>query len=239
MAQQPTDRFLPLPENCLEAISCLRQLVARGERELAGFDRDRYDDIREGTAIFCFSHALDIANGCLLTAAARLPDSTTTLVRAMLETLIWTRYVTLSTQNAQGFADGMQQELQRIVQKNVAAGLAHIKHEKTGADMTNEVLDRLSKERIPARLSIERAAEAAGLRRVYTTVYGFLSMVAHGKGYGLRADADCDSEIHSSVCLAIGVLECIEVITCDWLTRAKLTPREFLTKALGVLVEWH
>jgi hypothetical protein len=234
---ESTYRFVPLPQNYLDAISSLRQHVARGERELADFGRDRKDGIREKTSIFCFRHALDIANGCMQTATARLPDSTTTLVRAMLETLIWSRYVTLSALNAQSFGDGMHQELQRIVRKNVAAGFAHIEHEKTGADMTGELLDKMSKHRIPARLSIQKAADAAGLSRVYTNVYGFMSMVAHGKGCGLRTDADCDQEIYSDVCMAIGVLECIEVITCDWVTHARLTPREFLTRALGVLVE--
>jgi hypothetical protein len=228
--------FAPLPIGCPEAISNFRQLVARGERELADYECGHNGGIRERTAIYCFRHALDIANGCLQAALAGLPDSTTTLTRAMLEALIWSRYVTLSDKNAQDFADGMKHELLRIVKKNVVAGNARIVHDKSGDDMTGEVLDKLSKNRVSGRLSIEKAAEASGLDRVYATVYGFMSIVAHGKGYDLRAEADSGPEIYSDICLAIGALECIEIITHDWLTHARLASEETLTQILGVLV---
>lgn len=87
---------------------------------------------------------------------------------------------------------------------------------------------------IPKRISIEKAAELGGLERVYTNIYGFISMIAHGRAFDLRTKPENKDEIYASVSVALGALQGVEIITADWIIHRKQTPRETLIEMLGV-----
>lgn len=189
---------------------------------------------RDKAILYCIEHAVDLALGCAAVAAQELPDSTTTLSRALLETLIWTRYVTLSENNAQEFLGSYLEELKRTARKNLSVGYAHIYERRTKADKTAEFLRSERMKNIRPRISIESAAKAGGLEKAYTAIYGFISMVAHGRACGLRHQSEAKEDLFASLSAALGAIECIEVMATSWLLARQQTPKETLTILLGL-----
>lgn len=226
--------FKPLPADCQVLISAITKHIEQSENYIADFERRHYNGTREKAVVYCLHHAVDLAKGCLATALAELPDSLTTLSRALLETLFWARYITMSEENAQEFADSTINEMKRASRKNLNTGYAKIYDIKTNDDKTQEVLNSPLMKDIPHRVSIETAAKLGGLERVYTNVYGFISMIAHGRAFDLRTKPDNKEEIYASISAALGALQGVEIITVDWITHRKQTPREILKQILGV-----
>lgn len=229
----PEVNFKPLPANYQELISAFKKRIEQSEKFIADFERRHYNGTREKAVIYCLRHAVDLAKGCLATAQAGLPDSLTTLSRALLETLFWARYVALSKENAQEFADSTTNEIKRVSRNNMKAGYLKVYDTETNDDKTNEILGSISKERIPERILIKKAAELGGLERVYTNVYGFISMTAHGRAFDLRTKPESEGEIYASISVALGALQGVEIITADWIMHRKQTPGETLAQILG------
>jgi hypothetical protein len=226
--------FKSLPADYQELVSALRQHIANSEKYLVDFEHRQYNGTREKAVVYCLRHAIDLAKGCLAISEAGLPDSTATLSRATLEALFWARYVTMSPENAQEFTNSTINEMKRVARKNLSAGYAQVFDINTNNDKTNEFLNSSEMKDIPGRLSIETAAKLGGLERVYTNLYGFLSMIAHGRAYDLRTKAiNIKGELFSSVSATLGALECIEVISSDWIAYRKQTPREIIIRLLG------
>jgi hypothetical protein len=82
----PEVNFKLLPTDYQELISAFKKRVEQSEKYTADFDRRHYNGTREKAVIYCLRHTVDLAKGCLVTAQAELPDSLTTLSRALLET---------------------------------------------------------------------------------------------------------------------------------------------------------
>jgi len=230
----PEVNFQPLPADYQELLSAFKKSVEQNEKYIADFEHRQYDGIREKAAIYCLRHAVDLAKGCFVTSQAELPDSLTTLSRALLETLIWARYVTTSTEYAQEFADSTKNEMKRVARKNLNAGYAKVRDTKTKDDKTKEFLNSTLMKDIPKRISIEKAAELGGLEQVYTITYGYISMIAHGRAFDLRTEPNDKIEIYASVSAALGALQGVEIITADWIIHRKQTPMETLIQILGV-----
>jgi len=230
----PEINFKPLPDDYQELIFAFKKRIKQSEKYIADFENRYYNGTREKAVIYCLRHGVDLAKGCLATALAELPDSLTTLSRASLETLFWVRYVTMSKENAQEFADSTINEMKRVSRKNLKAGYAKVYDIKTKDDKTKEILGSPLMKDIPKRISIETAAQLGGLERVYTNVYGFLSMTAHGRAFDLKTKPDNKDEIYASLCAALGALQGTEIITADWIIHRKQTPRETLIEMLGV-----
>lgn len=229
----PKVTFRPLPSDYQELISALKTRIAQSEKYITDFKGRHYNGTRERAVIYCLRHAVDLAKGCVVTAIEELPDSVTTLSRAALETMFWARYVTISKENAREFVDSTVNEMKRNSRKSLKAGYAKIYDIKTKEDRTREILDAPIMKEIPKRITIENAAKAGGLERVYTNIYGFISMIAHGRAFDLKLQEDYKGELYASVSAMIGALQCTEVITADWITHRKQTPRETLVEILG------
>ena len=227
------DQFKPLPSDYQELITALKHHIASVERDAVDFERRHYNKVREKAVIYCTRHALDIAKGCLAVAEMELPDSLVTLTRALLETLFWIRYVTISKENAQEFTSSTIHEMKRTAKKNIAAGYARITDISSGEERSKEILDSDFMKGIPPWTKIESAAKAGGLERVYTNIYGFISMIAHGRAFGLYRKSEVKDELYASLSVALGAVECVEVIAMDWIIRRKQTPRETLMHLLG------
>jgi hypothetical protein len=230
----PEVNFKPLPADYQELVSALKKHIEQSEKYIADFEHRQYNGTREKAVIYCLGHAVDLAGGCLATAHSELPDSLTTLSRALLETFFWARYVTMSKENAQEFAESTVNEMKRVSRKNLNAGYAKVYDIKTNDDKTKEILNSPLMTDIPKRISIEKAAELGGLERVYTNIYGFISMIAHGRAFDLRTKPENKDEIYASVSAALGALQGVEIITADWIIHRKQTPRETLIEMLGV-----
>jgi len=228
------NKYRPLPSDYQELIAALKQHIAQGERDVVDFEHRHYNGVREKAVIYCLRHALDLAKGCLAIALAELPDSLTTLSRAIFDALFWAKYVTLSIENAQEFIDSPINEMKRISRKNLTAGYAHVFDTKTNEDKSIEFQNSSMMKEIPRWVRIEDAARAGGLERVYTTLYGFDSMIAHGRAFDLLAESDIKDVLYASISAFLGALQCIEVITSDWIIHRKETPKETLTHMLGI-----
>lgn len=230
----PEKQFQTLPTDFDGLISAFKEHITHGERDAKDFEKRHFNGIREKAIVYCLQHAVDLAKGCLVTAADGLPDSTITLCRAILETLFWVRYVSISNENAQEFTDAPFHELKRTARKNLKAGYAHVSHIDTKEDKTEEILNSDLMKNIPKRILIEEAAKAGGLERVYTNLYGFISMTAHGRAINLRTNEEVEEELFAAISAALGAFQCVEIIAADWISRRKQTKKEILVRILGV-----
>jgi len=230
----PEVNFKPLPTDYQELISALKKHIELSEKYITDFESYHFNRTREKAVIYCLRHVVDLAKGGLATSLAELPDSLTTLSRASLETLFWARYVTISNENAQEFTDSTLNEMKRTSRKNLIAGYAKVYDIKTNNDKTKEILNSPLMKDIPKRVSIETAAQLGGLERVYTNLYGFISMVAHGRAFELRTKPDNKDEIFASTSATLGALQCVEIISADWIIHRIQTPKETLIQILGV-----
>ena len=228
------DHLKPLPEDIDGLIAGLKQHISLGEKNIKDFQKRYYNGIQENAVIYCLEHGVDIGKGCLTTSIAKLPDSLTTLSRALVEAFIWSRYVTLSKENAQEFSDGTIQEMARIARKNIKSGYARIVKTSTHEDASENFLNLPQMKSIPQRLRIEDAARASGLERLYTQIYGFISLYAHGKGFGINKESDVTRRLYTSLSTALGTLECINLIASDWIVYRKQTPMEMLNMLIGL-----
>jgi hypothetical protein len=228
------NEYYPLPTNNKEVVDALKQVIARGERSALDFEHRHFNKIREKAVLYCLQHAVDIAKGCFAVSEEELPDSSITLSRALIEALIWARYVTISEENAVEFTESPINEVKRTARKNISAGYMHLIDNGTKKDRTKEFMDSEFMKDIPSRITIKDAAKAGGLERLYSEIYGFISITAHGRACGLQPELETKDEIYVSMCSALGALECIEVIANDWITQRKQTPQNVLTDLLGL-----
>ena len=225
--------FKPLPKNLIETITALEDLILQSENDLKEFKNVALLENRDKAIIYCLVHAVDLSKGSLCTVKAELTNSLTTLSRAILETLFWARYVAISNDHAQRFIDSTLNELKRVSRKNINAGYLHVFNTITNEDKSEEFLEIL-RENTSQRTSIETAAKEGGLERVYTTIYGIISMTAHGRAFGLSTKSDEKEELYASICASLGALQSIDVIASDWIKLRVQTPIDILIRILGV-----
>ncbi len=227
-------RTYTLPQDNQEVLKLLCQHILHTERNLEDFKKRHFNSHQEEAIIYCLDHAIDLSKGCAYSIESNLPDSSATLSRAMLETLFWARYVTLSQENAQEFIDSTNNELKRIARKNINEGYAGVLSQNSHEDKTKEFLDSEFMKDIPRRKSIESIARASELGHVYSMIYGFISLYAHGKTIGFKNESKFQKELYASACAALGALECIDLIAMDWITYRKKTSQEIIQRLLGV-----
>ncbi len=227
-------RLRPRLSDVQELKSEFSQHIGRAEQDVEDFQQRRLEGVQENAVTYCLRHAIDLSKGCLLSVDANLPDSSATLGRAILETLFWARYVTLSKENAQEFADSMVNELKRLARKNLKAGLASITDAATDQDRSEEILNSSLLKDVPRGSSIESVAKAGGLGHIYTMIYGFESMIAHGKALGLENTLHSEDRFFSVLSAAFGYFQCVELITLDWMEHRKVTSQELLQRVLGL-----
>lgn len=229
----PEIKFKPLPKDLIVLVNELNKRVQESEIHLCDFNRRHFNGPRENAILYCLGHAIDLGKGCMACANLRIPDSATTISRAMLETLFWARYISMSNENAQEFVDSTLNELKRSGRKNLKLGYANIYDKRTNEIKTNEILDSELMKNIPKRISIETAAELGGLSTVYTMIYGYISMIAHGRAFQLNINKTVEEDLYASASTAIGTLQGVEIIAVDWITNRKQTSIEILAKILG------
>jgi hypothetical protein len=225
--------FKPLPKDLQESISALTEIVDQCEKDITDFDSRHFNGPREEAVIYCLRHSVDLSKGCLALTIGELPDSLTTLSRALLDTFFWARYITMSPETAQEFIDSTNNELKRIARKNLVAGYAKVIDNKTNDDKSEQFLNSPLMKDIPKRIQINEAARIGGLEKLYSNIYGFDSMIAHGRAFDLLLTPNVKDVMYTSVCAALGALEGVDIITADWIISRKQTPKETLVNILG------
>ena len=234
--QKPIE-FNDLPDDIESVKSALKSHIEWASELVDDLSDRQFNQEREEALVYCLRHALDLAQVALLSIDAKLPDSLILISRALFETLFWTRFVSLSDENAVKYKQSAFDELRRIARRNLGEGFARVVDTTSEEDRTTEILDSELLKEIPRRLRIEEVARAGGLSRLYINVYGFFSIYSHGVAFGLSNDNELDVHILASASTSLGCLQCINLITSDWIKWRKMTHPVTISRLLGVTVD--
>jgi len=229
--------FEKAPEDLAGVTAALQEEIDQAEHLVKDLTGRQFNGKREKALVYCLRHALELAKASLLCVTSSLPNALALLSRALLESLFWTRYLSLSDENAEAFEQSAHEDLKRIARKNLRAGFARIVDENTHDDKTNEFLKSDPMNVIQRRLRIEEVAEAGGLGRLYSMLYGFDSIYSHGTAFGLDEDADAGPQLYTSALSSLGYLQCINLMSTDWIKQRTVTPSSTISQSLGIPVD--
>lgn len=208
-----------------QEVTGLESEISIAKRSAEDFSKRHFNGVRENAIIFCLERASDIAEGCLIVANAKLPASLGSLNRALLEILFWACWVVQSDENAQAYQGLAVNELKRLMRKNLGTGHARVVHKETQEDKLLEFLKSPEMANVPKRLRIEDVARLAGLERIYTQIYGLMSMDAHGNTFGMSSflATDVDQKMFMLIASANALLACVNLIAKNWIVNLRQT----------------
>jgi hypothetical protein len=193
-----------------------------GKSRVPDYSKRHFNTQRENALIYCLRRALELSEACIICAKGNLLLPLYVLTRGLLESLVWVCWITKSNENAQAFIETTKNELKRIARKNFETGHARAIDKTTKEDKTQELLHSDWVKDIRPRLKIEDAAKKVGLERLYTQMYGPLSIFAHG--IMLKTNANAKKDSMGILALANVLMECINLVTMNWITERKQTP---------------
>ncbi|GEM_PF-2534779 len=211
-----------LLEDLQVEIDGLRSEITIARKNSRDFAKRHFNGPREIALVFCLGRAADTAEGCDFLAEAKLLPPLYSLTRSLLESLFWVSWIVKSDENAQVFVEAPTHELKRHVRKNLRTGFGRVTDRVTGEDKTEELLESDWSKGISPRLRIEELARASGLERLYTQLYGPLSMQAHGIVFGLKWGS-AEEELLGVMASAYTLLECVNLVVKTWIVKRKQT----------------
>jgi Family of unknown function (DUF5677) len=214
-------------------IVVLERVTQRAKDTSENFDKRRLDTVREKALDYCLNRGLDICQACILSAKAGLTESLWVLDRSLFESLLWARWVSLSDKNAEEYAAMGKNEYKRMVKKNLEAGTVNIVSKSSGANHSQDVLNKLRLENMPKRKMFEKIAVEAGFASVYTTTYGISSLHSHGEAFGVDNPDTTITANNASVAMAIGFIQCIELIAKDWILANQISSQDIIDRIIG------
>ena len=189
---------------------------------LLDYSNRHFNTPRENTLVYCLSRAIELSEGCVTCSKADLLAPLYVLSRGLLESLIWVCLITKSNENAQAFIETTKSELKRMARKNLETGHAKVVDKITKENKTQELLNSDWVKDIRPRLRIEEAAKKVGLERLYSQMYGPLSILAHG--IMLETNANVKKDTVGILALANVLMECINLVVKNWIVDRKQTP---------------
>lgn len=214
---------MPYTESELQIeIDGLKTETRIAQANMTAFSERQFNGVRENTLIFCLSRATDTAKGCLLVAESQLAVSLGILTRGLLENLLWTYWVAQSNENAQTYQHLGTNELKRIVKKNLDKGYGTVIDKQTQQNRSQEFLQSPKMKSILRRKNIEDIAKETGLERLYTQMYGSMSMEVHGTTFGVWKEDEIGVKIFALLAAANSFMECINLIVKTWIIEQKL-----------------
>jgi len=203
----------------LEGLEHEIQIAKNG---LLDYVKRHFNTDRENSLIYCLRRAIELAEGCKTFAKENLLTPQYLLTRGLLECLVWVCWIAKSKENAQVFTDAPRNELKRLAKKNSTERHGRVVDKITDEDKTEELLNSEWSKDIRPRLRIESAAKDVGLDKLYTQMYGFLSIFAHG--IMLETNPNVNDEMASVVAIANVLMECVNLVVKDWIVDRKQTP---------------
>jgi len=195
--------------------------IQTARRNLPDYSSRHFNTEREKALIFCLERAVGLSEGSILCAKENLLAPIYVLTRGLLESLIWVCWITKSTNNAQAYIDATKNELKRLARKNLETSHARVVDTDTKVDKSQELLNSDWVKDIQPRLRIERAAKDVGLDKLYTQMYGFLSMFAHG--IMVETNASVQEDMVGILAIANVLMECINLVVNNWIVARKET----------------
>ena len=206
--------------------------IEAAKKNIQDFNKRHYNGIREKAVIFCLQRSYEIAQGVIALARTNYLAAIKLLDRGIFECFIWIRWITISIENAQYFHDIGENEIRRIMRKNLAKGHGKIVDKIIKTDKTKEFLTSETMKDIPKRKSLEDIAKEASLEKLYTMFYGPMSVEAHGVNFGLSDFTNDDDNRFISLASINSFLECINLIAKNWIEKRKQIENSEIDKVL-------
>jgi hypothetical protein len=128
----------------------------------------------------------------------------------------------------------MERELLGIMRLNLKEGHAEIRHTETGAEHTEEILGHPKMAEAQRPPQFKKMAKESGLGDVYNTLYGWMSMLAHGTAIKIFVDPNLNlrslmsAHLHSVSAL----LKCMHLIVVNRIRESRVTKIEELKAIL-------
>jgi len=190
--------------------------------------------IREKGILCCLRRAVQLTAGMIVLSENQLEDSMSVLHRALFESLIWCYWVVQSEENANYFDTHASNEMARIAKRNVENKYAGVYKKSDNTEITSKEYEAIfSRHKKPVIKKLKDMADEIGLGRLYTMVYGFMSLEVHPSNlFYDRVFPDWNG-IYSSLSGNIGFLHCIQLINTDWFMTRKQTPVFEIRKIIG------
>jgi hypothetical protein len=196
--------------------------IQAAKKNLPEYSGRHFNTEREKALIYCLRRAVELSEGSILCSKENLLAPIYVLTRGLLESLIWACWITKSDDNAQAYIDATKNELKRLARKNLETGHGKVVDTATKVDKTQELLNSDWVKDIRPRLRIEGAAKDVGLDKLYTQMYGFLSMFAHG--IMVETNASLKDDMVGILAIANVLMECINLVVNNWIVARKQTP---------------
>jgi hypothetical protein len=200
----------------------LKYEIQVAKSRLPDYSNRHFNTPKENALIYCLRRAVELSEGCFICAKANLLAPLYVQTRSLIESLVWACWITKSDENALTFIKATKNELKRIARKNLNTGHGRVFDMITNEDKTQELLNSDWVKDIQTRSSIEGVAKDVGLGNLYTQVYGFMSIPAHG--FMLETDADLKDDMVGILAVANVLIESINLVVKNWITNRKQTP---------------
>ena len=198
--------------------------IQAAKKNLPDYSSRHFNTEREKALIYCLRRAVELSEGSILCAKENLLAPIYVLTRGLLESLIWACWITKSNDNAQAYIDATKNELKRLARKDLETGHGRVVDTATNVDKTQELLNSDWVKDIRPRLRIEGVAKDVGLDKLYTQMYGFMSMFAHG--IMVETDASVKDDMVGILAVANVLMECVNLVVNNWIVARKQTPIE-------------
>jgi hypothetical protein len=170
--------------------------------------------------------ATDYAKGCASLGEAGLGPPIVPVARTLTENFISGCWAALSRENGGVAIEAGRREMTRVMLLNLRAGHATIRHRSTGEDRTREFMNdpavAADAQRLPR---FDRMAEAAGLKKLYDTIYGMQSLLSHASATDLLARRQQDQLIHAQLSTASAILQCTHLILTNRIREKRITTK--------------
>jgi hypothetical protein len=171
----------------------------------------------------------EIVTSSLLSAG--LPTVLMILCRVLCEDLFLIYWIAQSTEAAEEYEEGVQNEMAKMLGVSLSNGWGVIRNIHTGEVVSKEFMEqefwpKLKALRAP-RTRIEQIAQRLGLQKLYDTLYRAASLEVHGNTFGLPEPRGGDAD-YIALSSIDALLNCILAIVA--LPRKILEPKEILSR---------
>jgi hypothetical protein len=229
-ASATTDLAPDHKERCKE----LRDAAVNLRNELTAFRVTQPSDELASYLVQRAEIAVDHALACAQLALSGLAVPSAVVVRSLMEAFFGTYWASLSLENARRLRDAGLREAMRIMKLNLRAGNAIMRHRETDENQTASFLQepKLSEaERLPR---FDQLARDAGLRRVYESLYGLMSMFAHGAGAEFVSPTSRGEFIDAQLHAAKAMLKCYQEIIVNRICHGRALTAQEVAELLRV-----
>jgi hypothetical protein len=171
-----------------EATMDKRELTTRLEEaeEILGITEAETKRDETAAALRHVLHELiDVLRGAMITGYSTLPISSAAVARAAFERMVLAYWIATDVSNAQDYAGESKNELARQIRKLIEKKVAKTTDVDSGEDTTKRTRSDPALANLTKRRGMEEMARAAGIEDLFSTFYGWISMLAHGNTFNL------------------------------------------------------